>query len=210
MSILKSFSLFTDLSADDLKLVAESMTKQRYDSKEVIFLEEDKAEAIFFILEGAIRIFKSDSYGKEVTLAILFRGDFFGETGIITGDNRTAGAEALEPSLLMRLQRDEFIKILKNNGALTFKLLQEVSLRLTQTNAQLEGLVSRDLQGRVKESLQRYQGLRLTHQEIANIVGASRESVSRALCKLQESGEIEYTNKIFTVRSDPSDPDHRK
>ncbi|HBG17088.1 MAG TPA: hypothetical protein DDW93_09940, partial [Firmicutes bacterium] len=66
---------------------------------------------------------------------------------------------------------------------------------------------SQDLQGRVKECLHRYQGFKLTHQEIANIVGASRESVSRALCRLQESGEIEYANKKFTVRCDP---DHSK
>ena len=207
MSVLKKFPLFQGLAEDELKIIADTMTLKKYKSKAIIFLEEDKAGTFFFILEGAIRIFKSNPVGKEVTLALLFKGDFFGETGMITGGKRTAGAEALEPSLLMGLAREKFIEILKSHGELSFKLLQEVSWRLIQTNEQLEALVSQDLQGRVKECLHRYQGFKLTHQEIANIVGASRESVSRALCRLQESGEIEYDNKKFTVRCDP---DHSK
>lgn len=200
MSIISSFSLFQSLSPEELDILETSMTRKRAGAKHLIFLEKDEADAIYFIINGAIRIFKTSPEGKEVTLALLFEGDFFGETGILTDGYRTAGAETLEPCDLLVLEKERFIGILKEHGEITLKLFKEVSRRLTFTNEQLESLINRDIQARVKESLRRYEGVRLTHQEIANIVGSTRESVSRALLKLQESGEIEYNNKRFIVK----------
>lgn len=182
MNMLKRIPLFKGLSGEEISDHEKNMRAKKVGAKTVLFLEGDAADVIYFIVDGAVRIYKSTINGKEITLALFFKGDFFGEMGLIEG-RRTANAETLEPSMFYIMEKERFLSILKQHGDVSFKLLMEVAQRLNSTNQRMEHMISDDMKTRILDTIKQYEGVRLTHQEIANMVGTSRESVSRALYK---------------------------
>src|SRR5690606_25383107 len=139
--------------------------------------------------------------GREKTLALLGEGEFFGEMALLDEGPRSAIAQALEKTTLLTLLRSDFDDFLARNAAASRQIIKVLSSRLRETNAQVMDIVFRDVRGRVATALLKLSDLhgvpcpmgqkidlKLTHQELANLVGTARETVTRVLAEFQDMG----------------------
>jgi CRP/FNR family cyclic AMP-dependent transcriptional regulator len=170
-----------------------------------VLLAEQPGEAVYFVLAGRVRIFLEQADGSEVTFAFLGPGDVLGEMSAVDLTARCASATTVEPSVLLWLDRPLFQHFLRTEPALTLNLVRQLTARLRQANEQIQALSSLDVAGRVAHQvlgLADHYGeadeegrlriaLPLTQQDIADMVGATRESVNRALATLRQEGALD-------------------
>ena len=168
------------------------------------------------VLDGQIRISSTAAGGREVVLAILRSGEIFGEIALIDGGERTADATAMTDCNILIVDHRDFIPFLERRGDLCVKLLRILCRRLRQTDEQVEAALFERLEGRVAKALIRLAAddgnagkpntpirLRVTQQELAGMVGASRESVNKQLHVWQRGGFVELGKRQIVIR-DPS------
>ena len=170
-------------------------------------MEDEVGDTFFIILEGSVKVTRDSEDGREVILAVLSSGNFFGEISLLDGKTRSANAIALEKTSLMILKRNDFLQLLKEIPQISISLLSELAKRIRKTDEQVENLAFSDAEKRigisilsiseqlgvVKNGLVKIPKLPF-HQDIANMAGTSRETVSRML-KLLE------TKKLITRNS---------
>lgn len=191
---LKSVPLFIDLDDEELAVVAQRCTPRKYPKNSMIILEEEFGDIIFIILNGTVKITRVNDEGKEVILSLLGPGEIFGEMAILDGEARSANALAQEDCDLLAIQKSEFLNLLKNNFKISFALMGELAKRLRKSDQQIEALSLSDAEHRIGVSI-----LNLAEdmgvirkgqvtieklpfqQDIANMSGTSRETVSRVL-----------------------------
>src|SRR5690606_4423070 len=146
------------------------------------------------------KVYRVAEDGREKTLALLGTGEFFGEMALLDEGPRSAIAETLEPTTLYHLHRNDFMATLTEYPSIALQIIRALSRRIRQTNAQVMDIVFRDVRGRVASTLGELCDrhgvatdagvridLKLTHQELANLVGTARETVSRILAELQDA-----------------------
>jgi len=202
-------SLFSDLSDEELQIIARSAQKKVYPKNTIILSEGDTTDSLYVVCSGKVKVSIVDEYGKEIILAILGPGEYFGEmTAMADGAARSACVMTREACELMVLQKEVFRRIVKDNPDIVFSLLNKSMERLREANKKIESLALLDVYGRVARlftSLAKPHGTvqiideRLTHQDIASMVGSSREMVSRVLKELSSGGYISVTNKTITI-----------
>lgn len=212
IKLLAQAPLFAELSRSELGEISEISFVKEVQANEIIFFENDSGEAIYLISTGMVKISKISDEGREKTLTILESGDFFGEMALLDGGVRSATAQALRDTRLLLIYREDFLELLHNYPEIGSKIIAVLSQRLRETNRQLENAHFKTVTERVKNflmKLAREKGKsvkegtlieqKLTHQELGNLVGTSRESVTRTLNKLQEQGwlKIEEENLII-------------
>ncbi len=197
---LLEIPLFLGLSDKQLIELNEIANFNQYSAGEILFLEEDPADAFYAVLEGEVKIVKVTADGKEIILDTMVEGDFFGEMGILDERDRSATALISKKSRLMVLEKDNFIRFIKGNPEIALKIIIELSHRLRQANQGIEGLAFLDVESRLKRLLLRLakkgkQGVSslvleksITHQEMAKYIGSSRETVTRLINKLENQG----------------------
>ena len=191
---LKSVPLFLDLNDEELAIVGERCTPRKYPKNSMIILEEEFGDIIFIIINGTVKITRVNDEGKEVILSLLGPGEIFGEMAILDGEARSANALAQEDCDLLAIQKSEFLSLLKNNFKISFALMGELAKRLRKSDQQIEALSLSDAEHRIGVSI-----LNLAEdmgvirkgqvtieklpfqQDIANMSGTSRETVSRVL-----------------------------
>ena len=191
---LRSVPLFVDLDDADLLNVEQSCTPRKYPKNSMIILEEEFGDIIFIILTGTVKITRVNDEGKEVILALLGPGEIFGEMAILDGEARSANALAQEDCGLMAIQKSEFLNLLRRNFKISFALMGELAKRLRKSDQQIEALSLSDAEHRIGVSvlnLAEDMGVirkgQVTieklpfQQDIANMSGTSRETVSRVL-----------------------------
>ncbi len=165
--------------------------------------EGEPGDSVFVIVEGKVRAVRSRDNGQELTLASLGRGDFFGELALLDGRPRDADVVAIEPTTVLVLTREHFAAHLRSHPLTALNLLTEMAQRLRQANETISGLVLEDVNGRLVHTLVKLaraegpagpHGLTLsrrpTQQDLASMVGACRETVSRTLTSLIRRGLI--------------------
>lgn len=212
IAFLQRIPLFEGLMADHLGSLAELMVERTYKRGSAIFHEEDVGDALYIVRSGKVKIYRVAEDGREKTLAILGEGEFFGEMALLDGGPRSAIAEALSTTQLLALYRADFQEFVASNPAVALGMIKVLSMRLRQANAQVMDAIFRDVRGRVSRTLlalaARYGtdvpggqkiDVKLTHQELANLVGTARETVSRILAEMQDAGlvRVEGRNLIL-------------
>ena len=178
---------------------------------EWIFVLGDSADSIYLLREGRIKITASAEGGHEVLHEIIGPGEIFGETSLILGIPRTTSAQALEASLLCEIRRNSFETLLSMYPELAFRLLKSVGVRLKQAEAQLVNVVCNDISRRVrttlidlmiKESGSIPDGpikIKITQQDLANLIGASRQKTWQTLKELEDSGVLRLMYRSILV-----------
>ena len=202
-------ALFSGLSSDELQLIGRAAQKKVYPKNTIILSEGDTTDSLYMVCSGKVKVSIVDEYGKEIILAILGPGEYFGEmTAMADGASRSACVMTREACELMILQKEAFRKIVKNNPDIVFILLNKSMERLREANKKIESLALLDVYGRVARLFtnlaKSHDGVqviedKLTHQDIASMVGSSREMVSRVLKELSSGGYISVTNKTITI-----------
>lgn len=204
-------ALFSGLDRDELQIIARAAQKKVYPKNTIILSEGDTTDSLYMVCRGKVKVSIVDEYGKEIILAILGAGEYFGEmTAMAEGAARSACVMTREPCELMVLQKESFRKIVKNSPDIVFALLHKSMERLREANKKIESLALLDVYGRVARLFTNlakpYEGMqvideKLTHQDIASMVGSSREMVSRVMKELSSGGYITVTRKTITINS---------
>jgi len=193
-AVFRRVALFSELEAGELEVLARAFSPRSYPSGSPIIRESEPGDLFFVILRGEVKVFVDSPDGREVVLSHLQTGDFFGEMALLEGETRSASVEALTDCELAVLARAEFFAVLERDFSLTRKILQTLSSRLRKANEVIESMALLDVGGRLARYLIRladesgqpavegyFVVTRPTHQEIANSIGATRETVTRML-----------------------------
>ncbi len=206
---LKSVPLFAHLAEHELRRVAELARRRKYPKGSVILFEDDPGDALYVVVAGQVKVVLIGEDGREVILATLADGDFFGEMSLIDDEPRSAHVIAMESSDLLVLRRDDFQRCLDETPRIAIGLLRALTRRLRLADSKIGGLVLLDVTGRVArlllEMADENDGVvihkKVTHHQIAQMIGSSRETVSRTMRTLAEENLIEMVGKTIKVRN---------
>jgi CRP/FNR family cyclic AMP-dependent transcriptional regulator len=197
--ILKTVPLFSSLSDEQLSLLQPCLQQRAYPRGAFILRAGEETDALHIILSGRVKILIPDDQGREVILAVLGTNDFFGEMGLLDDQPRSASVETLEACQMLRLSKAGFTGCLENNFGLAMQIIHDLVKRLRQADRKIESLALIDVYGRVARLLldqaEEIDGQWIVKQappkqEIARMIGASREMVSRVVKDLQQRGYI--------------------
>lgn len=186
--------------------------KHQYPSKTTIIHHGDQPDTLYYIVEGSVSVVVEDDDGREVILAYLSKGDFFGEMGLFDQENnRSAWVVARTKCDLAEINYEQFHRLTKQEPDILFALVSQITRRLRKTSTKVKDLVFLDVTGRVAATLLDLAKLpdaithpdgmqiRITRQEISRIVGCSREMVGRVLKDLEEQGMIHARGKTMVI-----------
>jgi CRP-like cAMP-binding protein len=209
---LDTIHVFADLNEDELDHVANLCTPRVYPKNSMIILEEEFGDTVFGIVSGTVKITRVNDEGKEVILALLGQGELFGELAILDGEARSANALAQDKCILLAFPKGEFLNLLKNKFKISFALMGELAKRLRKSDQQIEALSLSDAEHRIGVSL-----LNLAEdmgiikkgqvtidklpfqQDIANMAGTSRETVSRVMKMFEEKNMITKVGHTMVI-----------
>ena len=209
---LDEIHVFSDLSQEELEKVANLCTPRTYPKNSMIILEEEFGDTVFGIITGTVKITRVNDEGKEVILALLGQGELFGELAVLDGEARSANALAQEQCTLLAFPKGEFLNLLKTNFKISFALMGELAKRLRKSDQQIEALSLSDAEHRIGVSilnLAEDMGIikkgQVTieklpfQQDIANMAGTSRETVSRVLTLFEEKKLITKVGHTLVI-----------
>ena len=212
IDLLQSVSLFFDLSEKELGYIEEKMVTRRYENGNYIFLEESEGEQCFFVAKGSVKVTRLSKDGREVILTMLNAGDFFGEMSLLDGESRSANVIALEETEVLTLNREDFLVVLHDYPTIAIQLVKEMAGRLRKSDRQIASLSLSDAEKRITMCIIRFaddQGVIKNgkvsipktpiQQDIANMAGTSRETVSRALSILEKENLIERNGRELII-----------
>ncbi len=204
--------IFSDLPSGTLTMIEKIGSKKMYNKNDVVLLEEEAGTALFVIVKGKVKVARSSNDGREVILTILSDSDFFGEMAILDGLTRSATVTALEESELFLIQRNDFLNLLREFPEISITLLQELTKRLRSADAKIKALSLKDAEGKVatvilqladdvgkiKHGKVEIEKLPL-QQDLANMAGTSRETISRTLHSFAKKGLIELDGSKLSI-----------
>ena len=192
---LATVPLFAELTPDQLTTVAECLRRRSYDERAIIVQRDTPGDALFIVASGKVKVSFPGDEGETI-IAVLSSGDFFGELSVLDGEGRSADVIALEPTEVLVLSADDVRAILNRYPGIAVALLRELAGRLRRSTEWIRALSSQDVYGRIAAQLlylSRTHGvdvpgdggrlirIRLTQNDLESIVGASRESVNKAM-----------------------------
>jgi CRP/FNR family transcriptional regulator, cyclic AMP receptor protein len=204
---LRQIPLFTQLDDTELERIGRAARDKSYPKGSVILFEDDPGDALYVVLSGQVKVVLIGEDGREVILSMLKIGDFFGEMSLIDDQPRSAHVIAVEDSGLLVLRRDDFRACLEESPRIALGLLQALSRRLRRADDKIGGLVLLDVNGRVARLLlelaDEHDGQtiprKVTHHTIAQMIGSSRETVSRTIRDLGDQGLIRVSRKDIAI-----------
>ena len=204
---LASVPMFSGLQRDELLKFAELTRERTYPKGSVILFQGDPGDSLYVLRQGRAKVVLIGEDGREVILGVLEPGAHFGELALIDDQPRSAHVIAMEDSQLLILRREDFRRRVEANPSVAWALLTELSRRLRRADQKIGGLVLLDVPGRISrllldlssESTNGTIEKPLTHQTIAQMIGASRETVSRAMKDFQEEGLIRVERRRIAV-----------
>ena len=214
-AMFRKVALFANLDPVQLQALSKAAGVRHFKAGETILRESEPGDQFFVIARGEVKVFVDSPDGREVVLTHLQAGEFFGEMALFDGETRSASVTALADSELVVLSRDDFLAALAADFALTRRILQILSARLRRSNEVIESLALQDVGGRLARYLVRladasgqqpvdgyYAVHRPTHQEIANSIGATRETVTRMLKQFEDRKLIRIKGSTVWVPAD--------
>ena len=207
--ILKSVPLFSSFSDAQVSQLLTGMQHRSYPRNSFILRAGEETDALYVVLSGRVKVLIPDEEGHEVILSIIGPHEYFGEMGLLDEQSRSASVETLEPCEMLRLSKAGFTGILKDNFELAMLIIQNLVKRLREADRKIESLALIDVYGRVARLLidmaqNTADGKWVVEhapakQEIARMIGASREMVSRVVKDLQRKGLIRAEKRRIYV-----------
>lgn len=204
---LATIPLFSGLPEEELERFAELTRERSYPKGSVILFQDDPGDSLFVLRAGRVKVVLIGEDGREVILGVLEPGAHFGELALIDDQPRSAHVIAMEDAQLLVLRREDFRRRVEANPTVAWALLTELSRRLRRADVKIGGLVLLDVPGRIArllldladESGSEQIAKPLTHQTIAQMIGASRETVSRAMKDFQDAGLIRVERRRISI-----------
>ena len=201
LELIRRVPLFSMLTASQAESVADAVIKSRFKRGEAIVEQGKKSNALAIILTGRARVITTDGRGREAILALMQPGDYFGEMSLIDNEPHSASVRAEVQTDVLILGRLEFARCLPENSSMAYAVMKGLVQRLRHADRKIESLALMDVYGRVARTLLEFavpddQGNavikdRVSRQDLAKMVGASREMVSRVMKDLEDRGFIE-------------------
>ncbi|MHB8126396.1 MAG: Crp/Fnr family transcriptional regulator [Desulfitobacteriaceae bacterium] len=206
---------FKGLAAKDIKNIVDISSERIFPKGSTLFVEGQESDGLYIIITGLIKVFILSKDGREKTFAILGEGDIIGEMTLFGCAIRSATLQTMEQTTIMVIKREDFKRVLTEIPYLAQRIIELLSNRLRQANHQIEDLVFLNSRSRVINNLvqlARDRGkmvaagniqitFRLTHAELASLMGVSRETVTKVLSELQDSRLIEVAHKQIKIFS---------
>ena len=210
---LRSIPLFGRVSEADLEELATHLIERRFPKNATVVEEGLPGDYMYVIREGRVKVTKASEDGREKIMNFLEAGAFFGDMALLGDETRSASVKTLEESTLLALSRRDFIDLLRQSPDLALSVIEELANRLRETNEQARSLSFQGVEERTRNLFERIAreeeggGNRLmtpslTHQQIADMVGTSRETVTRAIKVLKSSGWLSQDGKRYVIPSD--------
>lgn len=204
---LATVPLFSGLDGTELQRFGELTREKFYPKGSVILFENDPGDSLFVVRQGRVKVVLIGEDGREVILGVLGVSEHFGELALIDDRPRSAHVIAMDDSHLLVLRREDFRKRVESSPAVAWSLLTELSRRLRRADEKIGGLVLLDVPGRIARlllDLSEESGTdtiekALTHQTIAQMIGASRETVSRAMKEFQDANWVTIERRRITL-----------
>jgi CRP-like cAMP-binding protein len=204
--------IFSDLPEETIEQISQVGIRKTFKKDSIILMEEDESGALFIIVKGKVKVTRTSSDGREVILNILSESDIFGEMALIDGLTRSATVTSLEPSELFIIQRNQFLEFLKEHPEISIAVMQELSKRLRTADMQIKSLSLKDAEGkvatvivqlandtgRIRQGAVEIEKLPL-QQDLANMAGTSRETISRTLHSFAKKGMIELEGSKLRI-----------
>jgi CRP-like cAMP-binding protein len=204
LALLRKCEVLSDVSNDALAALAPNLKVGTFRPRQVIYLPGDRSQGVHFLAAGRIKISKVTRDGKELTLAYRTEGDFFGEPCLLDGGPREEMAEAMDSSTTVEVDREQLDQLLRSNGAAAYKFSRSLIARRKDLETRVEQLIFKDVGSKLAELLLNLGnehgiadergtivGLKITHQEMANLIGSTRETVSLTLSQFKRKGLIQ-------------------
>lgn len=204
--------IFSELEKESIEKIEKIGSKKTYQKNEVILMEEEAGTALFVIVKGKVKVSRNSNDGREVILTILGDSDFFGEMAILDGLTRSATVTAIDESELFLIQRNDFLNLLYEHPEVSVALLQELTTRLRNADMKIKALSLKDAEGKVatvilqladdvgkiKHGKVEIEKLPL-QQDLANMAGTSRETISRTLHSFAKKGYVEMDGSKLRI-----------
>jgi CRP/FNR family cyclic AMP-dependent transcriptional regulator len=205
LSLLRDTELFADLDDAALDLIASSSVQRELRRGDIVFAESAEPEHLYVVEEGRIAIASKSDDGRESVFALMERGQLFGEMGLLDGLTRSAEARALEPSQVIEIPYAPVRAAFEERPALLWGVVALLAGRLRSMDAQLADSVFLDVTGRTAKRLldlaadeDEFQ-LPITQEELAGMVGASRERVNKAIASFVRLGWIDQADRQYRI-----------
>jgi CRP/FNR family cyclic AMP-dependent transcriptional regulator len=207
--VLKAVPLFASFPEDQLRMLTTVVTRRSLPRSTTVMASGDPTDSLYIVLSGRLKVMMSDAEGKEVILSILTAGEFFGEMGLIDDAPRSASVVSIEPCELLSIAKRDFKKCLAENFEMAQAVMRGLVRRLRDADRKIGSLALLDVYGRVARLLldmaetvdgEKIVTKRLPKQDIAKMIGASREMVSRVMKDLQMGGYIEVRGSNIVLR----------
>jgi CRP-like cAMP-binding protein len=209
---LRSIPLFQSVCDEDLESIANLLIERRFPNGKTIVEEGLPGDYMYVIREGRVKVTKLSGDGREKILEMLEAGDFFGEMALLDRAPRSASVKALEETRIFALARADFLSLIKKSPDLAMAVIQELTRRLRKVDEQASSLSFQRVEERTKGLLLRLakeesagaprRTPSLTHQQIADMIGTSRETVTRVVKGLKAQGWLEQEGKHYLVPSE--------
>jgi len=215
-AVLRAVPLFSSFPEDQLRTLATMVNRKSLPRGAMVMAAGDPTDSLYIVLSGRLKVMMSDADGKEVILSILGPGEFFGEMGLIDESPRSASVIGIEPCELLSISKRDFNKCLADSFDMTMAVMRGLVQRLREADRKIGSLALLDVYGRVARLLldmaenvdgQKIVTKRLPKQDIAKMIGASREMVSRVMKDLQMGGYIEMRGSNIVLHDSILLPD---
>lgn len=211
-NFLQFVPIFSELNEEAIQKILQAGTLRTFKKDSIILMEEDDGSAMFVIASGTVKIARNSADGKEVILCILGESDFFGEMAILDGMARSATVIATEDTTLFIIERNQFLGLLKEYPEVSIALLKELTKRLRDADLKIKSLSLKDAEGKVatvvlqladdigkiRKGIVEIEKLPL-QQDLANMAGTSRETISRTLHSFVKKDLIELDGSSLRI-----------
>ena len=218
VDLLKGVELFSELNEEQLGMIANLVIVKNFNRDETVVLEgDDSVQALYLIATGSVQVYMTGIDGRETILSFLERGDFFGEMSLIDGEPRSASVRTVTDAKLLVIHRESFLSLLRKTPEIAMALMSELCMRLRKANRQIGSLSTMSVSGRVAGTLlnlMQERGVRIhtdngnmvtvihnrpTQQQLADMSGTTRETVSRICSLLVRTNAIAMTGKDIVI-----------
>ena len=209
--ILQQVEIFQGLSEQELDALSASSSSRSFPKNTVVIHENDPADSLFIIETGKVKVYCSDKNGKEFIMNTQSEGDYFGELALLDDSTRSASVRTVEKSSFSIIYKDDFSRVLDDHPNITRKLMRNLAARVRKLTADVKSLALQDVYGRVANVLTdlaeergdgtQYIPEKLTQQDIADRVGASREMVARMLKDLTIGDYIRFEGRHIIINA---------
>ena len=218
VDLLKGVELFSELNEEQLGMIANLVIVKNFNRDETVVLEgDDSVQALYLIATGSVQVYMTGIDGRETILSFLERGDFFGEMSLIDGEPRSASVRTVTDATLLVIHRESFLSLLRKSPEIAMALMSELCKRLRKANKQIGSLSTMSVSGRVAGTLlnlMQERGVRIhtdngnmvtvihnrpTQQQLADMSGTTRETVSRICSLLVRTNAIAMTGKDIVI-----------